>query len=94
VGLHAVERVNGSATVIVALHKVSSVPAGLQQTMDLYLGSGVLVSKNGKVITSAHLVNTADQIKRLRKEQKWLSSQRLKQKIWSSVTRIFWKLAV
>jgi S1-C subfamily serine protease len=30
--------------------------------MGLDLGSGVLVSKSGKVITSAHLVNTADQI--------------------------------
>jgi len=56
------KEVNGSVTVIVALHKVFSVPAGLQQTMGLDLGSGVLVSKSGKVITSAHLVNTADQI--------------------------------
>ncbi|HVP80413.1 MAG TPA: trypsin-like peptidase domain-containing protein [Thermodesulfobacteriota bacterium] len=56
------KQVNGSVTVIVALHKVSSVPAGLQQTTGLDLGSGVLVSKNGKVITSAHLVNAADQI--------------------------------
>ncbi|HVP81167.1 MAG TPA: trypsin-like peptidase domain-containing protein, partial [Thermodesulfobacteriota bacterium] len=56
------KQVNGSVTVIVALHKVISVPAGLQQTMGLDLGSGVLVSKSGKVITSAHLVNTADQI--------------------------------
>lgn len=56
------KQVNGSVTVIVALHKVFSVPAGLQQTMGLDLGSGVLVSKSGKVITSAHLVNTADQI--------------------------------
>jgi len=57
------KQVNGSVTVIVALHKVFSVPVGLQQTMGLDLGSGVLVSKSGKVITSAHLVNTADQIK-------------------------------
>ena len=56
-------KVNGSVTVVVALHKVSSVPAGLQQTMGLNVGSGVLVSENGKVITSAHLVHTADQIK-------------------------------
>ena len=50
-------------TVVVALHKASSVPAGIQQTMGLNVGSGVLVSKSGKVITAAHLVNTADQIK-------------------------------
>jgi len=56
------KQVNGSVTVIVALHKSSSVPTGLQQTMGLDLGSGVLISKSGKVITSAHLVNTADQI--------------------------------
>jgi S1-C subfamily serine protease len=31
--------------------------------MGLDVGSGVLVSKSGKVITAAHLVNTADQIK-------------------------------
>jgi len=50
-------------TVVVALHKVSSVPAGIQQTMGLDVGSGVLVSKSGKVITAAPLVHTADQIK-------------------------------
>ncbi len=57
------KEVDGSVTVVVALHKVSSVPAGIQQTMGLNVGSGVLVSKSGKVITAAHLVNTADQIK-------------------------------
>jgi S1-C subfamily serine protease len=57
------KEVNASVTVVVALHKVSSVPAGIQQTMGLNVGSGVLVSKTGKVITAAHLVNTADQIK-------------------------------
>jgi S1-C subfamily serine protease len=57
------KEVNGSVTVVVALHKVSSVPAGIQQTMGFDVGSGVVVSKSGKVITSAHLVNTADQIK-------------------------------
>jgi len=58
------KEVNGSVTVVVALHKVSSVPAGTQQTIRRRsVGSGVLVSKSGKVITSAHLVNTADQIK-------------------------------
>ena len=57
------KKVNGSVTVVVALHKVSSVPAGIQQTMGLNVGAGVLVSENGKVITSAHLVHTADQIK-------------------------------
>lgn len=57
------KKVNGSVTVVVALHKVSSVPAGIQQTMGLNVGAGVLVSENGKVITAAHLVNTADQIK-------------------------------
>jgi S1-C subfamily serine protease len=57
------KEVNGSVTVVVALHKVLSVPAGIQQTMGLNVGSGVLVSKSGKVITAAHLVNTADQIK-------------------------------
>ena len=57
------KEVDGSVTVVVALHKVSSVPAGIQQTMGLNVGSGVLVSKSGKVITSAHLVHTADQIK-------------------------------
>jgi S1-C subfamily serine protease len=57
------KEVDGSVTVVVALHKVSSIPAGLQQTMGLNVGAGVLVSENGKVITSAHLVHTADQIK-------------------------------
>jgi S1-C subfamily serine protease len=57
------KEVDGSVAVVVALHKVSSVPAGIQQTMGLDVGSGVLVSKSGKVITAAHLVNTADQIK-------------------------------
>ncbi len=57
------KEVDGSVTVIVALHKVPSVPAGIQQTMGINLGSGVLVSKSGKVVTAAHLVNTADQIK-------------------------------
>jgi S1-C subfamily serine protease len=57
------KQVNGSVTVIVALHKVSLISAGLQQTMGLNVGAGVLVSENGKVITSAHLVHTADQIK-------------------------------
>ena len=57
------KEVNGSVTVVMALHKVSSVPAGLQQTMGLNVGAGVLVSESGKVITSAHLVHTADQIK-------------------------------
>jgi S1-C subfamily serine protease len=57
------KRVNGSVTVVVALHKVSSVPAGLQQTMGHNVGAGVLVSQNGKVIPSAHLVNTGDRIK-------------------------------
>jgi S1-C subfamily serine protease len=56
------KEVDGSVTVVVALHKVLSVPAGIQQTMGLDVGSGVLVSKSGKVITSAHLVHTADQI--------------------------------
>jgi S1-C subfamily serine protease len=56
------KEVDGSVTVVVALHKVTSVPAGIQQTMGLDVGSGVLVSKSGKVITSAHQVNTADQI--------------------------------
>ena len=56
------KEVDGSVTVVVALHKVSSVPAGIQQTMGLDVGSGVLVSKSGKVITAAHLVNTVDQI--------------------------------
>jgi S1-C subfamily serine protease len=57
------KEVDGSVTVVVALHKVSSVPAGIQQTMGLNVGAGVLVSKSGKVITSAHLVHTADRIK-------------------------------
>jgi len=57
------KEVDGSVTVVVALHEVSSVPTGIQQTMGLNVGSGVLVSKSGKVITSAHLVHTADQIK-------------------------------
>jgi S1-C subfamily serine protease len=55
--------VNGSVTMVVALHKVSSVPVGIQQTMGLNVGSGVLVSERGHVITAAHLVHTADQIK-------------------------------
>ncbi len=58
------KEVNGSVVVVAAQHKVSLVPAGIQQTMNRgSVGSGVLVSKGGKVITSAHLVNTADQIK-------------------------------
>jgi len=57
------KEVDGSVTVVVVLHKVSSASAGIQQTMGLNVGSGVLVSKSGKVITAAHLVNTADQIK-------------------------------
>lgn len=57
------KEVNGSVAVVVALHKISSVPSGIQQTMGLDVGSGVLISKSGKVITAAHLVNTADQIK-------------------------------
>ncbi len=57
------KEVDGSVTVVLSLHKVSSVPAGIQQTMGINLGSGVLVSKSGKVVTAAHLVNTADQIK-------------------------------
>ena len=56
------KEVDGSVTVVMATHKVLSVPAGIQQTLGLNVGSGVLVSKSGKVITSAHLVNTADQI--------------------------------
>lgn len=56
--------VNGSVIVVVAQHKVSLVPAGTQQTISIgSVGSGVLVSKSGMVITPAHLVNTADQIK-------------------------------
>jgi S1-C subfamily serine protease len=58
------KKVNGSVTEVVAVHKVYSVTVGVQQTMGLgSLGSGVLVSGSGQVITSAHLVNTADQIK-------------------------------
>jgi serine protease Do len=57
------KEVNGSVTVVVAQHKVTSVPAGIQQTMGLNFGSGVLVSMSGRVITAAHLVQTADQIK-------------------------------
>jgi S1-C subfamily serine protease len=57
-------KVNGSVTEVVAVHKAYSVTGGLQQTMSLgSAGSGVLVSQSGKVITSAHPVNTADQIK-------------------------------
>src|SRR5512139_3650073 len=57
------KEVNGSVAVVAALHKAPSGPAGIQQTMGLNVGSGVIVSKTGKVITAAHLVNTADQIK-------------------------------
>jgi S1-C subfamily serine protease len=57
------KEVNGSVTMVVALNKISSIPAGIQQTMGLDVSSGVLVSEDGKVITAAHLVNTADQIK-------------------------------
>lgn len=57
------KKVNGSVTVVVASHKSSSVPAGIRQTMGVNIGSGVLVSKNGEVITAAHLVNTAERIK-------------------------------
>jgi serine protease Do len=58
------KQVNGSVTVIVAVHKGSSVRGGVQQPIGLNsIGSGVLVSKNGEVITAAHLVQTADRIK-------------------------------
>ncbi|MFH2065174.1 MAG: trypsin-like peptidase domain-containing protein [Pseudomonadota bacterium] len=51
--------VDGSVTVVMATHKSLAVPAGIQQAMGLNIGSGVLISKSGKVITAAHLVNTA-----------------------------------
>jgi len=58
------KEVNGSVTVVVAEHKFSSVTRGIEQRISLgSVGSGVLVSKSGKMITSAHLVHTADQIK-------------------------------
>lgn len=53
------KEVDGSVTVVMATHKPLAVPAGIQQTMGLSIGSGVLISKSGKVITAAHLVNTA-----------------------------------
>ncbi|HVN23023.1 MAG TPA: trypsin-like peptidase domain-containing protein [Syntrophorhabdales bacterium] len=55
-------RVDGSVAVIVTAHKISSGSTGIQQTMGFGVGSGVLVSESGHVITSAHLVNTADEI--------------------------------
>ena len=55
--------VDGSVTVVMATNNSSSVPSGIQQTMGVNIGSGVLISKDGKVITAAHLVNTADHIK-------------------------------
>lgn len=57
------KQVDGSVTVVMATNNSSSVPAGIQQTMGFNIGSGVLISKDGKVITAAHLVNTADHIK-------------------------------
>ena len=57
------KEVDGSVAVVVAQHRVPSASVGIQQTMGVNIGSGVLVSKSGKVITAAHLVNTADQIK-------------------------------
>jgi S1-C subfamily serine protease len=57
------KEVNGSVTVVVAQQKVSLVPAGAHLTTGRRsVGSGVVVSKSGSVITAAHLVNTADQI--------------------------------
>jgi len=57
------KEVNGSVVVVVAVHKVASVTTGIQQTMGLDVGSGVLISESGKVITASHLVETADEIK-------------------------------
>lgn len=58
------KQVNGSVAVVTAQQKVSLVPANIQLTASRRsVGSGVLVSKSGMVITSAHLVNAADQIK-------------------------------
>jgi S1-C subfamily serine protease len=56
------KKVDGSVTVVVSSHKFSAPPAGIRQTTEVGFGSGVLVSKNGEVITAAHLVNTADRI--------------------------------
>lgn len=58
-----VKKVDDAVAMVVALHKVSSVPAGNPRTMNLSVGAGVLVSESGNVITSAHLVDAADQIK-------------------------------
>jgi S1-C subfamily serine protease len=58
------KKVNGSVTEVVAVHKVYSVARGAQLTSNRgSVGSGVLVSGSGKVITAAHLVHTADQVK-------------------------------
>jgi S1-C subfamily serine protease len=54
--------VYGSVTVVITMHKSISVPAGNQNTMGHNIGSGVLISKDGKLITAAHLVNAADNI--------------------------------
>ena len=55
--------VNGSVTEIWTVHKVTSATREFRQTVSLgSVGSGVIISKSGKVITAAHLVETADQI--------------------------------
>jgi S1-C subfamily serine protease len=57
-------QVNSSVTVILAVHKAYPAKEGVQLQMGLAsIGSGVLVSKRGEVITAAHLVQTADRIK-------------------------------
>ena len=57
-------QVNGSVTVIVAVHKAYPAKEGVQLHMGLAsIGSGVFVSKRGEMMTAAHLVQTADQIR-------------------------------
>jgi len=55
-------QVKGSLTVIWAVHKVSSV-TGIDLAKTLRIGSGVLISDKGEVMTAAHLVETADEIR-------------------------------
>ncbi len=55
------DQVKSSVTVVWAAHKVSSV-TGIDLSKTLSIGSGVLISDNGEVMTAAHLVQTADEI--------------------------------
>ena len=56
------KRVN-SSVVVVRTTKTEAMPSSGQQSLSISgLGSGVLISKDGKVVTAAHLVQTAEKI--------------------------------